>query len=161
MMEGEYHAMETIYAVTPHFAARPLSWGTFKSNPTLHFFLCDFIPMDDELPELNTFVESLAQLHRESKSPEGKFGFHVTTYNGNLFQDLRWTDTWEECFVNGTRKDFELEREARGPSDELDKLIVPLFEKVIPRLIRPLETNGRSVKPAFVHGDLWHGNSEL
>lgn len=159
MMKGEFYSMQAIHNVTPHFAAMPLTWGTFKSNPELHFFLCDFIDMDDELPEINQFTESLAQLHRESKSPNGKFGFGVTTYNGNLYQDVRWTDTWEECFVNGTRKDFELEREARGVSEEVEALLPALFEKVIPRLLRPLETDGKSVKPSLVHGDLWHGNS--
>jgi len=34
-----------------------------------------------------------------------------------------------------------------------------LFDKVIPRLLRPLETNGRTVKPCLVHGDLWYGNA--
>lgn len=160
IMEGEFNSMQTIYSVTPHFAAKPLTWGTFASNSDLHFFLCDFIEMDDELPEINKFAESLAQLHRESKSPNGKFGFHVPTYNGNLFQDVRWADTWEECFVNGTKKDFDLEREARGVSPEIEELMVPLFEKVIPRLLRPLETGGRSLKPCFVHGDLWHGNGK-
>jgi Fructosamine kinase len=100
----------------------------------------------------------LAQLHRDSVSPEGKFGFHTQTYNGNIPQDVRWTDTWEECFVNGTKMDFELEREARGASENLDALIGPLFEKVIPRLLRPLETGCRKLKPCFVHGDLWYGN---
>ena len=56
--------------------------------------------------------------------------------------------------------DFALEKEARGPSKELEALMVPLFDKVIPRLLRPLETGGRTVKPGFVHGDLWYGNGE-
>lgn len=161
MTQGEYRSMLEIYSVTPRFAPKPLTWGTFKSNPNLHFFLCDFITMDNQLPEISKFAESLAELHRESKSPDGKFGFYVPTYNGNLFQDVRWTDTWEECFLNGTRKDFQLEREACGPSPELEKLSVLLLEKVIPRLLRPLETEGRTVKPCLVHGDLWHGNSML
>jgi protein-ribulosamine 3-kinase len=158
MMEGEYESMKVLYSVTPHFCPKPLTHGTFKSNPDLHFFLCDFREMDDELPDLKNFCASLAQLHRDSVSPEGKFGFHTQTYNGNIPQDVRWTDTWEECFVNGTKMDFELEREARGASEILDALIRPLFEKVIPRLLRPLETGGRKLKPCFVHGDLWYGN---
>ncbi len=60
--------------------------------------------------------------------------------------------------MNGTKRDFELEMEARGPCEELKALMEPLFKKVIPRLLRPLETAGRSLKPSFVHGDLWYGN---
>ncbi|TVY14339.1 Ketosamine-3-kinase [Lachnellula arida] len=160
MMEGEYESMKVIHQVTPIFAPKPIAWGTYKSNPDIHFFLCDFHEMDDELPEISKFTESLAKLHRDSVSPTGRFGFHITTYNGNIPQDVRWTDTWEECFANGTRQDFDLEAEARGTCDELEALRVPLFEKVIPRFLRPLETGGRSLKPSFVHGDLWYGNSE-
>ncbi|KAI9708011.1 MAG: hypothetical protein M1812_008138 [Candelaria pacifica] len=141
VMEGEFESM--------------------KSNSDLHFFVCDFHDMDGELPELKSFAASLAKLHRESISPTGKFGFHVTTYNGNIPQDVRWTNTWEECFVNGTKKDFEMEKAARGPSEELEALMIPLFEKVIPRLLRPLETGGRTLKPCFVHGDLWYGNGKF
>jgi protein-ribulosamine 3-kinase len=158
MIEGEYESMKVINAVIPEFAPKAISWGSFKSNSDHHFLLCDFHEMDDELPEMQKFCSSLARLHRDSKSPNGKFGFHVTTYNGNIPQDVRWADTWEECFTNGTRRDFELEREARGPCAEIDELMVPLFEKVIPRLLRPLETGGRTLKPCFVHGDLWYGN---
>jgi protein-ribulosamine 3-kinase len=161
MMEGEYESMKVLYSVTPHFCPKPLTHGTFKSNSDLHFFLCDFREMDDELPDLKKFCASLAQMHRDSVSPEDKFGLHTQTYNGNIPQDVRWTDTWEECLINGTKLDFELEREARGASEDLDALIGPLFEKVIPRLLRPLETGRRKLKPCFVHGDLWYGNGWL
>jgi len=158
IMQGEYESMKVLHTVTPDFAPKPIAWGTFKSNHDLHFFLGNFHDMDNELPEMEQFSARLAQLHRDSVSPTGKFGFHVTTYNGNIPQDVRWTDTWEECFMNGTRRDFELEMEARGPCEELKALMEPLFKKVIPRLLRPLETAGRSLKPSFVHGDLWYGN---
>ena len=117
--------------------------------------------MNNELPELRQFAVSLARLHRESISPTGKSGFYVTTCNGNIPQDVRWTDAWEECFTNGTMKDFALEKEARGPSEELEALMKPLFETVIRRLLRPLETDGRTLKPCLVHGDLWHGKGNI
>jgi fructosamine-3-kinase len=36
-----------------------------------------------------------------------------------------------------------------------------IIAKVIPRLLRPLETEGRSVIPQLVHGDLWDGNTAV
>ncbi|XMA09023.1 hypothetical protein WAI453_001814 [Rhynchosporium graminicola] len=36
-----------------------------------------------------------------------------------------------------------------------------MFPKVIPRLLRPLETEGRTVVPRLVHGDLWDGNASV
>lgn len=166
MVEGEFESIRVIHTTVPKFAPRPIAWGTCKGDPDLHFFLSTFHEMvddDDEggrLPEISCFTACLARMHREAVSPTGRYGFHVTTYNGELPQDVRWTDTWEECFVNGTRRDFELEKEARGESAELEELRGKLFEKVIPRLLRPLESGGRRVLPSFIHGDLWHGNGE-
>jgi hypothetical protein len=40
-------------------------------------------------------------------------------------------------------------------------LLPALFDKVIPRLLRPLESNGRKVEPSLVHGDLWYGNAAV
>jgi len=51
-----------------------------------------------------------------------------------------------------------LNREACGESEELDMCEKALLEKVIPRLLRPLEEDGRTVRPCLVHGDLWDGN---
>lgn len=57
------------------------------------------------------------------------------------------------------RQALDLEIERKGPSEELDVLSQALFGKVIPRLLRPLESEGRTVKPSLVHGDLWYANS--
>ena len=49
---------------------------------------------------------------------------------------------------------LQLEEESQGPSQELNELYVAIYEKVIPRLLRPLETGGRQIEPCLVHGDL-------
>lgn len=54
---------------------------------------------------------------------------------------------------------FSIEEDAQGPDEEMKKDVELLFDKVIPRLLRPLETGGRSIQPRFVHGDLWDGNA--
>ena len=36
-----------------------------------------------------------------------------------------------------------------------------MYEKVVPRLLRPLETEGRTLKPCLVHGDFWDGNTAV
>lgn len=40
----------------------------------------------------------------------------------------------------------------------MDILKKGLLDKAIPRLLRPLETEGRSIQPCLVHSDLWTGN---
>jgi protein-ribulosamine 3-kinase len=161
MVEGEYESIAAIYAVKSGFCPKPQGWGTFKSSPDLHFLLTDFVEMDQEIPEKDAFTTMLADFHLASRamSPNGKFGFHCTTYNGNLAQDNTWTDTWEEYYKNNIVRMLQLEEEARGPSEELKELSEQLLEKVIPRLLRPLETGPITLEPCLIHGDLWYGNT--
>ena len=95
----------------------------------------------------------------KSKSPNGKFGFPVTTFSGNAPQDNSWTDTWEEFFIQAVNHMLRLEEETQGPSEEMRSLGKALVDKVIPRLLRPMEIDGRKVTPCLVHGDLWYGNA--
>ncbi|KAF6235864.1 hypothetical protein HO173_006060 [Letharia columbiana] len=59
------------------------------------------------------------------------------------------------------RRALNLELEAKGPDPEFDTLVPALFDKVISRLLRPLESDGRSLKPSLVHGDLWYTDSGI
>lgn len=138
-----------------------MAWGTFQSDPNSHFYVCKFYDFIDGVPEPASFGEKLARLHSSHLSPEGKFGFHCTTYNGNLPQDNTWCDSWETFFANGLRHVLNVREQRAGPNPELDVLLPPLFEKVIPRLLRPLETGGRKIQPSLVHGDLWCGNASI
>lgn len=56
---------------------------------------------------------------------------------------------------------LELNFAAGGPNKELKDLMPGMFGKVIPRLLRPLESGGRSITPSLVHGDLWCGNAAV
>ncbi|PGH12526.1 hypothetical protein AJ80_06687 [Polytolypa hystricis UAMH7299] len=158
MLHGEFESMSALYATVPDFVPKPHAWGTYKKFDYMHFFLCDFHDMIEELPDTVSFTTRVAGLHKASlaRSP-GKFGFPITTYMGPLPQDNTWCDTWEEYFKRGMIRMLDLERGIQGPSRELEKLTAQLYEKVIPRLLRPL-TVLKSIKPVLIHGDLWYGN---
>ena len=153
--------MTAIHTLLPDFSPKPIAWGTYETVPDTHFFLCHFRDMIDEMPDPHRFATRLAALHQNSKSPEGKFGFHVTTYTGNLPQTNEWEASWEIYFTKSMRRALDLEIEAKGTDSEFDTLVPALFDKVIPRLLRPLESDGRSLKPSLVHGDLWYANSGI
>ncbi|KAI1340786.1 Fructosamine kinase-domain-containing protein [Xylariaceae sp. FL0016] len=159
MMSSEYHCMSKIYDVKPDLVPRPLAWGTYSGIPEVHFLLCEFRAMTGGLPDIETFPAAMADVHRAGTSPGGRFGFDVTTFHGNIPIEHGWSDTWEEYFTRTTRILLEMEQEAQGPNKVIKELMVPFFNKVLPRLLRPLETEGRSIKPALIHGDLWHGNA--
>ncbi|KAH7309618.1 Fructosamine/Ketosamine-3-kinase [Stachybotrys elegans] len=161
MVKGEFESLKTICEVIPEFVPQPIAWGTYTSIPETYFFLCEFREMADEMPEPHKFTALLSRLHQKGTSPNGKFGFHITTYAGNLPQWVEWEDSWEVFFTKSLRLALDFEIQRRGPSKELDALVPVLFEKVIPRLLRPLESEGRTVKPSLIHGDLWYANSGI
>ncbi|KAI4267286.1 MAG: hypothetical protein LQ337_008428 [Flavoplaca oasis] len=157
MMHGEFESMMALYKVVPDFVPKPHAWGSYKDIEGVHFFLCSFHDMTEEMPEVESFCESVARLHLNSVSPNNMYGFPLTTYMGPLPQDNTWCSTWEEYFKQGMVRMLDLERNVQGPSEKLERLTAQLFERVIPRLLRPL-TVLKSMKPVLIHGDLWYGN---
>jgi protein-ribulosamine 3-kinase len=113
------------------------------------------------MPDPDKFAARLSALHQNSASPTGKFGFHVKTYAGNLPQYTDWEESWETFFAKSMRQALDLEIKAKGYDPDFDVLIPALFDTVIPRLLSPLESKGRRVKPSLVHGDLWFANSGI
>ncbi|KAJ9261309.1 hypothetical protein DTO212C5_8349 [Paecilomyces variotii] len=161
IVHGEFESMKAIHATSSDFVPRPIAWGTYRDVPGTHFFLSEYREMRHEMPDPHDFGACLATLHQKSKSPNGKFGFHVPTYSGNLAQFTDWEESWEVFFSKSLKKALELEIQVKGHDPEFDVLVPVIFDKVIPRLLRPLESDGRSVKPSLVHGDLWYANSGI
>jgi protein-ribulosamine 3-kinase len=168
MLEGEYHSAVDMQAVLPGFSPVPIGWGVFSSDENL---LQAFHDMDTEIPDMDLLTKMLAEFHLKSaerfeeltqgrRPADMRFEYHVTTCNGKLTQDNTWTRTWQEYFVRSMRRMLEHdEKEGGERPQEIEDLLPPLFEKVIPRLLRPMEIDGREVKPSLIHGDLWYGNT--
>lgn len=163
ILHGEYESMKKIHAVVPDYVPKPIVWGTYKHDPDTHFFICEYREMNlarDRMPDPAPFAERLAALHQRSEAPNnGQFGFHVPTYSGYLPQYTGWEESWEVFFAKSLRVALDMEVKAKGHDAEFERLVPAIFEGVIPRLLRPLQSEGRSVKPSLVHGDLWYGNS--
>ncbi|KAK5216185.1 hypothetical protein LTR72_010756 [Exophiala xenobiotica] len=160
MVQGEYEGVKALYKVAPDFVPRPVGWGTYAADQDTFFYLCDFVDMIEELPDMSKFCSRLAKMHTDSMkwSQNGKFGFHIVTYEGSMYQDVTWSESWEELFILAMKAFAEQERKVHGESKELQELLPALYTKVCPRLLRPLQTGGRTIRPVLVHGDLWYGN---
>ena len=160
MVRGEYESMKALYDLSPHMVPQPLGYGTCELAQNNHFFLCEFIELYDELPDIVDFCGDVADIHFRSiaKSDNGMFGFHVTTCNGTVPQRNSWNSSWEAFYIQALQHEFELEKVVHGPHEEIERLLPELYEKVCPRLLRPLETEDRTLRPCLVHGDLWDGN---
>lgn len=114
--------------------------------------------MKDEVLEPRDFVSIISHIHRESMGKSTKYGFQVATYLANIPNDNTWQDTWEAWFTQAMKQMLTVEERSHGKNDELEMLKEALYAKVIPRLLRPLETEGRSIQPCLLHSDLWPGN---
>ena len=159
MCEAEYEGVADLYKVSPEFVPRPVGWGTYKRDANAHFYLAEFVDMIEEHPDMAQFCSALAKLHKDSmKMSDGRFGFRVVTYSGSMHQAVEWTSSWEELWIHCIKVYAAQEHEVHGPSEEMDKLLDVYYEKVCPRLLRPLQTGGRMIKPVLIHGDIWYGN---
>jgi len=152
--------MRMLNSVAPSLVALPIARGTFASNAEMHYLLMEYYDMEDVMPNTADFCKKIAALHKDSmmKSPNGKFGFHVTTCDGSLPQIVSYNVSWEDFFMCNMRDTANRYSEINGFEKEFHARVEALCEKVIPRLLRPLETGGRDLRPCLVHGDLWEGN---
>ncbi|KAK4203918.1 hypothetical protein QBC40DRAFT_314510 [Triangularia verruculosa] len=110
-------------------------------------------------PDVEHLTSHITKLHRNVTSPDGKFGFGVTTHHGKAPIEHGSEDTWERYFTRTTRDLLEMEQQVRGEDNSIRELAVKWFERMLPRLLRPMETDGRKIRPVMLHGDLWHGNT--
>lgn len=53
---------------------------------------------------------------------------------------------------------IDIDWEKHGPWPEFKVVRELLLDKVVPRLLYPLSSQGRRIKPCLVHGDLWDEN---
>ncbi|KKY18182.1 putative vegetative incompatibility protein 4 [Phaeomoniella chlamydospora] len=159
MMEGEFNSMSELYKWMPNFVPKPHSWGKYKvTEPETYFFICEYLDMIDRMPDPSDLCSKVAQLHRISTSPDGRFGFHVSTCQGQTPQAVGWEDTWTALFTKLLHHVVDIDMETNGYWEGLDQLEKKIFSHVIPLLIGNLERDGRSVKPCLIHADLWEGN---
>ena len=158
MVSGEFVSMTALHDTLPYLTPLPVAWGSYAADSNVHFFLCGFVEMTDELPDVQGLGASLAELHKKGLSPNGKYGFSVPTLQGTIPQYTEWTDSWEKFFTNSLKTVMDNELKSQGPNEEVEHLYTETLSKVVPRLLRPLETGGRTIQPRLVHGDIWDGN---
>lgn len=153
MAEAEYESQKALAAVIPDNVVNPTAWGIFEEDRSKAFLISGFRDLQEDSPPHSQFLAILEKLHKTSVSLTGKFGFHVITYNGPPKMVNDWTDSWEEYFGRQFRSDISYLQQVYGEDAELADLTEEFLQKVTARLLRPLETGGRSIKPTLCHGE--------
>ena len=160
-MRGEFESQKALYEYVPLFIPKPINFGQYVSDPMTFFYLCEFIEMTEEVPRPRDFCASLAVLHNRSMGEYNKFGFPSTRVQGDILLETHVEDKWTDFFKKAMRHMIDQEAKVQGPSKEINDLTPALIDKVIPRLLSPLETGDEYITPCLVHGDLWDGNASV
>jgi len=130
-MEGEYTGMLDLYNTVPHMIPKPYAWVKLGA--------------------------AVAELHKKSVSPTGKFGFHMNTCDGFLHQDVPWESSWTAAFHRLLKGVWIHDSNSNGAWPELNAAMERTLSHVVPRLLGALEDN-ETIEPCLIHGDLWEGN---
>lgn len=127
MVHSEYTSMALIYRLQPRLAPQPLAWGSYVSVPNVHFLLCEFRPMKEEVevrkgcvPGVDELARAIAAFHMASSNSSDtditsrQYGNDLTTYHGNVPVEHGWYNTWEEYFSSTTKHLLDIEDRSRG-----------------------------------------------
>ncbi len=142
------------------------SEGVFvcRSPPPWNPFLisCHCLEANQQKPASPIkLAAGLANLHKKSVSPTGKFGFHMATCHAKIAQAV---DTWEVSWCALYTRHLGHVMTLAKPIlqwPEFDVVCKLTLEKVVPRLLLPLQSEGRFLKPCLIHGDCWDGKLRL
>jgi hypothetical protein len=146
MMKGAFESEKAVYSFVPEYVPKPVTYGSYHSRPDMHFYMAEYVEMDDTHPDPKAWAETFSTLHKRSmgRSPEGKFGFHIDTHLANIPQDNTWNSSWEQFFAQIFRSMCEKEEAARGPDANLTRAKKVFHELIIPRYLRPWSRMGGS-----------------
>ena len=148
---------------------KPHAWGTLANDAQMMFLLYEWFEMDEvkeseRVDVMERLGMRLADLHIRSRTGWRWCGFHVETFVGGeipVRQNIRMVETWEEWFVGNFRQqldfleEYEIARaDVNGDDDDEFSLGYAVIWKVIPRLLRPLQTGGRNIASSLLHGDV-------
>ena len=95
-------------------------------------------------------------MHKKSISPTSKFGFSTTTCHGTTTQVTEmWEELWSELYKKQLAHMFAVDLEKDEPWPEFEQLCDLTLNKNIPRLLNPVQSEGRRMKLYLLHGDCW------
>lgn len=137
---------------------KPLAWGKYDAAvPETYFFIEDFRDMDMSLPDPAKFAQRTVQLHA-NVSPNGMFGFDVTTFAGQVPHARGWEPNWTAFFTRLLELCLEADEKTNGCWPEMKIASKQILSVVVPRLLDPLQRGPDPIVPVLIHGDLWSGN---
>ena len=145
MFIQESAGLKALESTNSFIIPKVIIYGVFQDQS---YLVLEYLPMHQH-GDITDFANALAKLHLTTYS---KFGFHKDNYIGKTPQINRLGSNWGEFFAE-QRIDFQLDllQQKHVPNSLIKK-----GRQMVKNL--PNYLNGRQLKPALVHGDLWQGN---
>ncbi|KAK4203160.1 Fructosamine kinase-domain-containing protein [Triangularia verruculosa] len=163
MITAEIAGLDAIRAVSPSFAPEAHGWGAYRdqvTSSTTYFLVTSFCDIGLQPPAPHTFAAQLANLHKSSVSPTGKFGLDEAPCHATIWYTvITWQSSWTTLFRDILAYTIHLSQQQHEGHDsyaEFQKLSDLVLDEVVPRLLGPLEGK---IKPCLIHGDLWDENT--
>ncbi|KAK1638602.1 Fructosamine kinase-domain-containing protein [Colletotrichum phormii] len=163
MLLGEFESSKTIYKLMPDFIPEPFGYGKYKKAelPT-YFCMSEFVDFDvTRAQDPANFCKRLAEMHETSQNLSDRFGFRVTTCDGNRPHNVEWEQSWAEFYRMLLLHTLSLDIKKNGSWDKYERAAHQVASKVIPQLLEGLTWKGQPIKPSLIHGDLWEGNTGI
>lgn len=154
LAEGEFQSASAINAVVPGFVPNVVGWGEYISNKTrVYFYLGEFHEMDpvhetESAHDMNSveFTARIAELHPQGASPNGMFGFPVSTVCGKTERVVTWEKSWGKLYARQLKLLIKKDNVTNGHWPEFDAACRQTINKVIPRLLGVRQSNGRKIR---------------
>ena len=148
MIQGEFELLKALHSVSQSFIPEPYAWGKYrKAELETLFFIVDFWAIGDQPHELLRFIARLVELRNKSLSPAGKFGFHITTWHGEVSQLIDcWEDLWEVLYRRQFSHMTKLDEQKHGNIARIPACVYIDIAECYPRLLRLLHSTAEASK---------------
>jgi protein-ribulosamine 3-kinase len=134
---------------------RLVAWKPLPSNPERFFIVLRYRELYNEFP---TGKEVISSYH--TYSYHAYIGIQSRPMKKDTYRGMvpnKRTErfrSWERFFTSLIANTMAMERKIQGDNPEIESLESSILSQVIPRLLRPIETNGTIVKAVLLHGNL-------
>lgn len=158
MFQGEFHSLHKMHSLMPTLCPKPHGWGEYQNTAGTFFLVMDFLHLTTKSPDPVGTARLVSSLHKKTygTSPNMLFGFDVPTWHGKIVQPNTWDANWSEFFTKLITIFYNEDMKANGHFPEYETAFMAIKDRVIPRLLGALQSDGRVLIPYLVHGDLWH-----
>ncbi|KAK1723075.1 Fructosamine/Ketosamine-3-kinase [Colletotrichum acutatum] len=163
MLLGECKSSKIIHELMADFIPKPLEYGKFeKADIPTYFYMSEFVDLDTTTAQdPSEFCKLLAEIHRKSQTLSDKFGFGVTTCDGDRPHVVEWESDWAVFYRKLFLHTLNLDIESNGTWPKYERAAHRVADYVIPKLLTKLTWEGQPIKPSLIHGDLWERNTGI